>query len=427
MSFLLPLSAQKSHNIKITIEDIPEKVLYLKGFCGSSAALMDSAVIKHKKDFTFKGKAALPSGIYDVVNADDVVLMSLIIDKERNFSVKTKFLQPLEWKSFEVEGSEDNDPYLVYQIRSRYSCQNPEELAQEYIQSSPKSLLAKYLSAKYFMSQMPDFQSEDSVALQYAWLTDHYFDNIDFSDARLLHTPINVGVKYYFSQVVFPNPDSLKYRVSQFVAKTSQCEEVKNYYLRELYDLFNNDSPLGNMMLVYLYDNYCPDGNCEWLEPVQARVFKRNVVRMRRLLPGAEIPALEAFDRDAQLVKTKDLQNDFIVLWFWDPDCDDCVEQTPKLYDFYKQNKDLYNFEVFACSITDDLDRWISFISKNDLNWINVSQAKGEFNYDFVDYFDILTTPGIYLIRKDHTLVSGQFPIEELQDYLVKEYLNNEK
>ena len=151
------------------------------------------------------------------------------------------------------------------------------------------------------------------------------------------------------------------------------------------------------------------------------------VDRKRRLLPGAVVPPLEAYDSDGNILKTKDISSDYIVLWLWDPDCDDCVEQTPKLYDFYKKNRDLYNFEVYAISITEDVDRWRAFIESNHLDWQNVSFGKGEPNYNFADYFDVLTTPGIFLIRKDHTIVASQFPLEELQDHLFYEMYKSEK
>lgn len=125
-----------------------------------------------------------------------------------------------------------------------------------------------------------------------------------------------------------------------------------------------------------------------------------------------------AYDAQHNSVSTKDIKHKYIILWFWDPDCDECVELTPQLRDFYDIYKDYYDLEIYAVSITDDYDRWDDFIRKNQLTWINVSYAIGEPNYDFVDYFDLITTPGIYIINSKHKIIARQFPLDELHEKL---------
>ena len=427
---LTSLRAQEGYDITISIENVPDKMLYLVGFYGDNAILFDSVKVKHKSDFYFKNnKGKMPSGIYWLINKNRDVYMELLVDKDRHFTIKTTMDQLWNWR--EMTNTEENKVFFGYQLRAAYA-EDVHELVQEFVDRSPESLLAKYLKAKYLSDNVskvlatePD--DADVAEQQYAWLVEHYFDNIDLADERLLHTPLHFDLAQYFRHIVIPHPDTLIYRIDQFLARTGSCEETRHYYLRQLYQLFNDDTPEGNAVLVHLYDTYCLGGGCSWLEPAQARVFKRMVDRKRRLLPGAAVPPLEAYDLDGNVLKTKDISADYIVLWLWDPDCDDCVEQTPKLHDFYQKNKQLYNFEVYAVSITEDVDRWRTFIENNHLDWLNVSYGKGEPNYDFADYFDVLTTPGIFLIRKNHTIVASQFPLEELQDHLFYEMYKSEK
>ena len=430
LCILTSLRAQEGYDITISIENVPDKMLYLVGFYGDNAILFDSVKVKHKSDFYFKNnKGKMPSGIYWLINKNRDVYMELLVDKDRHFTIKTTMDQLWNWR--EMTNTEENKVFFGYQLRAAYA-EDVHELVQEFVDRSPESLLAKYLKAKYLSDNVskalatePD--DADVAEQQYAWLVEHYFDNIDLADERLLHTPLHFDLAQYFRHIVIPHPDTLIYRIDQFLARTGSCEETRHYYLRQLYQLFNDDTPEGNAVLVHLYDTYCPGGVCSWLEPAQARVFKRMVDRKRRLLPGAAVPPLEAYDLDGNVLKTKDISADYIVLWLWDPDCDDCVEQTPKLHDFYQKNKQLYNFEVYAVSITEDVDRWRTFIENNHLDWLNVSYGKGEPNYDFADYFDVLTTPGIFLIRKNHTIVASQFPLEELQDHLFYEMYKSEK
>ena len=48
-------------------------------------------------------------------------------------------------------------------------------------------------------------------------------------------------------------------------------------------------------------------------------------------------------------------------------------------------------------------------------------------NYDFINYFNILTTPGSFLIDKDHKIIMRSFSLDELQDFFQKTYKNSEE
>jgi thiol-disulfide isomerase/thioredoxin len=104
----------------------------------------------------------------------------------------------------------------------------------------------------------------------------------------------------------------------------------------------------------------------------------------------------------------------YTVLWFWDPDCEHCVEYTPKLCEFYTKYNELYDFEVIAYSVTEDYDRWKKLIAEYQLYWYNTSYVIQEPNYDVVEYFNFNDTPAIFIIDKQHKIVARQFPVDEL-------------
>ncbi|MBR6903347.1 MAG: thioredoxin family protein, partial [Bacteroidales bacterium] len=113
---------------------------------------------------------------------------------------------------------------------------------------------------------------------------------------------------------------------------------------------------------------------------------------VRKIAPGAQIPELTAYDIDGKQHSTNEIQTKYTILWFWDPDCDHCQEQTPILHDLYQQRADELNFEVFAVEVNDDYPRWKAFSEMNDLgDWINLSTSMGETSVDYIEYFDIVT------------------------------------
>ena len=136
---------------------------------------------------------------------------------------------------------------------------------------------------------------------------------------------------------------------------------------------------------------------------------------------------------DSQLLRlntSNDITTKYTVLWFWDPDCDHCQEQTPILHQYYNELSDSLDFEVFAVEVNDDYDRWKAFSEKHELNdWINLSTSMGEPNVDFIDYFDIVTTPVVLLIDNSdgYAIKARQISLEEIIDLMKNNTDDNEK
>jgi len=42
---------------------------------------------------------------------------------------------------------------------------------------------------------------------------------------------------------------------------------VKNYFLKYILFKFYDDLPSHDAVIVHLYDTYCSNGTCEWLDP----------------------------------------------------------------------------------------------------------------------------------------------------------------
>jgi thiol-disulfide isomerase/thioredoxin len=177
-------------------------------------------------------------------------------------------------------------------------------------------------------------------------------------------------------------------------------------------------------VFVYLVDNYVTKTNTEFISESERSVFKRMADRKRATLVGHKVPVFESFTNERLKISTAEMPAKYTILWFWDPDCEHCIENTPQLYEFYSKYQNLYDFNVIACSVTEDYDRWIAFIKRYNLDWFNTSYAIAEPNYDAVDYFNFNDTPAIFIIDKQHTIVARQFPVEDLIE--VFEALQNE-
>ena len=419
-SYTVCSQQENGYNIKIAIKEIESGTYYLQGNYGYQNYIADSVVVKKQVPILFKSKdKTLPSGIYSLKNQNNDELFKFMVDKSRNFTITTALNYP--YTQATIEGSEENIVFFEYQKMKIPGDEKLMVYLKNLTDVMPNTLLATYVMAEEYRLDIdiPSFTADDEMVnavAEYNYLKDHFFDNINFNDSRILRMPIDYGISLYFMQIIDQKFDTINKEIDRFLKKMAENDEVKHYFLQYLYQMYNNGNPAYDGVLVHLFDNYCPDGRCQWLPDYASDRLAREVKRKRITLPGKEIPPLVAYNLEKKPVTTKEITRSNIVLWFWDSDCDDCVELTPQLFELYDTYKDAYDFEVFAVSVTEDFERWERFIKEHELNWINASYAQGEPNYDFIEYFDIFTTPAIFLINKEHIIIDRQFSIKELLD-----------
>jgi thiol-disulfide isomerase/thioredoxin len=106
----------------------------------------------------------------------------------------------------------------------------------------------------------------------------------------------------------------------------------------------------------------------------------------------------------------------FTVLVFWDPTCSHCKIEIPKLLHYYDSVKTSKSIEVFAVGIESDMEVWKKYIRDNKLDWINVSDLYNQ-TY-FRDFYDIYSTPVIYLLDERKRLIAKRLDTEKLSMFI---------
>jgi len=390
----------QGYKIKVKSNSAEESYIYLIDNQFSKKIILDTCRLKTTKKGSymnafFKSNAEIPLGLY-TLECNGKVLSTLALGGKETCIFKLDLT------------TENRNPSLPV-------------LPLKPAQNSPfHALIQKYEWASTHAALIP----KDTANRVFQFATDsarlywknQLFTNCFLNDENLLHTPLDYDkrILFYFTKCVKSNTDSLKQAVDELLNQAGQSLILHKYYLNLLLSLFRNADHAYDEVVVYIFEKYCPSETCEWLDPTWNRIFKNRVARINKLINGATVPALEAYDVNEKLISTDSLHHKNIVLWFWDPDCDHCVEETPKLFQKYKKLKEKYDLEVYAISITDDFQRWQSFIEKHKLDWINVSYSMGTPNYDFIDYFDLMFTPSIYLIDNNHRIIAHSFNVLDL-------------
>jgi peroxiredoxin len=404
------------YNIVFKPLNVNDKYLYLKGVYGNKTYIVDSAKYA-KKQYVFKNnKKELPSGFYWIQTQEETVLADFFVDNTRTFTIEGTE------KEVVFVNSEEN---LVYQQFKKDLLEGND--LGHYYYTSPESLLAKYILAQYIPVPVPSFQwgtqGQNAAAQKYyQFLIDHYFDNIDFKDIRLMYTHLDVELKDFFMESLYPQTaenvissiENLFKRILDENPTPAQMD-VRDFYLKKLVHLYINADSKFDEVFAYLVDNYVSKlTNSNFISDSEISVFQRIADRMRKTFVGQTVPVFESFTNDHHKISTAEIPAKYTILWFWDPDCEHCLEYTPQLCDFYTKYHNLYDFEVIAYSVTEDYDRWIAFIKKHHLEWFNTSYAIEEPNYDVVEFFNFNDTPAIFIINKQHQIVARQFSVDEL-------------
>lgn len=413
----------KKYNIKVlTNSDFPK--LYIQGFYGNDYYLVDSAVVKNGVAVFKKNKCELPCGVYllavfDPSHSFTNIIGEFIINKNAKLLIRhnqhTDSASHYVVNDLAIDGSPEND--VLYAFRNRLMTvytPNVREVCEEYLKTMPESFAAKYIMAAYGTYQMGRNTPEQDLAKDMQMI-----DDLDYSEPRLLHSPV-ANFKSIDRWVMREDDSDSIIASMDNILQRCKNEIVKNYYLKHFFTMMDVHDPVYDPVLVHLYDNY----SHEWIEEGREGAIKRKIETLHRVLAGAKIPELISHDIDGKPHSTNDIKTKYTVVWFWDPDCDHCQAMTPVLHQMYTEHADDYNFEVFAVEVNDDHDRWKQFSDEHNLwDWINLSTSNGEQNIDFIEYFDIMTTPVLLLVDNSnyHTIIARQMSLSELQKFFETE------
>lgn len=380
---------KKGYDIKVILADKPEmegESLYLMGYYGDEHNYIDSCRVK-KGIARFKSGVLLPDGYYLISDKQSYIL-HIVVEQNRNFTISSET----------VSNSIENQTYQNFSKHFIGSTQEDFIFAEALCAANPNALVSKYIK-----------------------LETYGLDSCDATESRMLRHPV-------FATEIYEKLVSADIAtIDQVLDRFGATSEIGKYYLAKMLKYYNmdNNAPFDDI-LVHLYDKYYVPNHLQLYSDTYERTLKRAVMRKRHTLIGAEIPHLEATNAEGKRETTENPQHAYTVIWFWDPDCEDCQEETPILSKMYQEHSEEYDFEVFAHSLTADIERWKKFSKEWGLTWPNTCSEVGESNYDFIDYFSIVTTPCCLLIDKDHKIIMRQFSLEQLEEFFQNNQQNNE-
>lgn len=289
----------------------------------------------------------------------------------------------------------------------------------------------------------------------YKYYRDHYFDNIDLKDDRMLNTPMfhNKMEDFFSKKMLIQHPDTIVKYAYWFLDQMDQKSEMFKYCLTHITSTSEKSNIMGmDKVFVRMGQRYYCAKNIEnkpiayWMAEDKLDELCKKVEVNKNLVQGVVPP--NVILRDTTETKWLDfysIKADYTILYFWDPECGHCKKVTPKLGQLYTEKLKARNVEVFAIgkAIGEDFEKWKKFIKTHNLTFINVALTdklyklaqedarslvpafpgeKGKpttlQSLNYQETYDIFSTPRVFILDKDKKIVAKQLSISQLEDFL---------
>ena len=442
----------EGYDIKITIKNLKEGgKCFLADYYHGSQYKQDSAISNNKGELFFKGTKKYNQGVYLIVTPDKKYF-DFIMDAEQHFTIETDTSNYV--KNMKVKGSEENKSFFDYQnfmfdkqkqiepLRDQYKTYKDnkdsakaiqdrmnvidkavKDYKHNFIKNSPSTFVGKLLK---LMEEpvipdaptLPNGKKDSTFA--YKYYKAHYFDNFDFSDERLLRTPIfDTKIKQYLEKTTVQHPDSIAVSAFYIIEKGRANPEVFKYLINWLVYLYESSNIMGmDAVFVQLVEKYYVTNQVTWIDSTQNYNVTNKAFRLKPILLGKQAVPIELPDSLGKYIPLYNIKSKYTVLVFWEPGCGHCKKEIPKLFELYKTKLKARGVEVYAVNSESKADEWKKFIIEHKLDWINVHEPDDYKRAVAKSYYYIQTTPSLFLLDENKIIRAKRIDADKIEDVI---------
>ncbi len=439
----------QGYKIKVKINGIQDTTLMLGHHFGGKKYVKDTVQIDKNGIAIFKGEEKLPGGIYIVV-LPGMTYFEILINGDQNFSVETDTTDFVN--NMKISGSVENQLFNDYQ---RYMVKQQKKLSElrkelekinddsdstkiikeqlkkvdkgvkdywnKILIDYPNTFLSKIIKAMINPEiPEPPVDEEGNITdslFQYRYYKEHFFDNIDFSDDRLLRTPIFENkIKQFFTKTVMKVPDSIIVEADRIIEKSKANKDVFRYVVVYLLNYYETTKIMGmDKVFVSIAEKYYLTGEAYWADSTMLAKFEERVRKLKPTLIGEIAHDIKMQTNTGEYVTLHQVNAKYTILVFWEPDCGHCKKVVPKIYKISEKFKDK-GVKAFAVYTQADKEEWLKFINEHSLDWLNVYDPYHLSNYR--NFYDIYSTPVIYLLNEKKEIVAKRLAVEQIEKLL---------
>lgn len=465
-----------SQKIRLKVDGQKDTTVFLTRYYGSKLFYADTAemkggVVEFSKKTLKPGMYALfmPNQKYFefIVNNEEVQIETSMADlmgamkvkksdENKEFVAYVQFLQKERVKATELtkrrETLKKEDPeYALIGKQVDEISKGVADYQLNVIKNNPTKLVSKVIKMSMDV-KIPDAPKNEKGEVidpmyQLKWYRQHFWDNIDLTDDRLVNTPVfGQKVEAFFGKnLIVPHPDSILAVAFPFIDGLKKGSEVFKFTVDYLtnYAAKSNQMGMDKVYLKMVKRYYCAHDAAGksyafWMSEEKIKTACEDIDLKLKLVQGEVPPNVILPDTNGVWKNFYSLKSDYTILYFWDPDCGHCKKTTPKLQKLYADKLKARNVEVFAIgkATGEDFEKWKKFIKDNGLSFINVGLTQKLYeaalenasqfvpkyttieSLNYSTTYDLYATPRIIVLDKDKKIIAKQLTISQLEDML---------
>ncbi|KAA3631447.1 MAG: DUF5106 domain-containing protein [Bacteroidetes bacterium] len=439
-----PKSEPESPNIEIQVEGLAAGKSYLIGIFTDQQYRIDSAQIDATGKMLYSREEPYPPGFYMAWFPTNETIQ-ILIDQDQTFSIKTK--AGSIYPSISVTGSVDND--LLYQNLNFQFDQQPKfnSIAQQLkgvaegspqyqeLKNQENQLIAErksHLDAIFkdhpnsFFTifkkagqnpEVRDVRNPDGTVnnnLQVYLYRSEFWKDVDFSDERLLYTPVIANkLNRYISEITVQNQDSIIKSAKILVDQVLDHPEYFKYFANSItlkYEPTKTTLMDPEAVYVFMVQNYFTKERAFWSQEVEVNALQQRAGEMAGSLLGKKGPDVQTKDINGQMKSIYEMTAPYIVIFMFNPDCDHCQEEAPELVKFYREWKNK-GVDVFTIALDTEEAAWRSFIKSSGLPGTHVHDPT---NRSIYGKYYVDNTPEVYVLNPDRTIIGKNLKINQI-------------
>jgi thiol-disulfide isomerase/thioredoxin len=447
-------AANDGYLIRFQVKGMKDTICLIATYYGNGTYVKDTVKVDAAGRFTFKANADFPKGIYLAV-INDKSYFEFIVNNDRKFSMetdrkdlsgkmvitgspenqlfydylkynKTRFAEIQAVQKLIVRGKTSKDSIKLLNDKSEAINKEIIRYKLEIAEKHPSSFVAFFINAMREpevpeIPTLPNGRKDSTFAYRYTKA--HYWDGTDFTDDRLLRTPVfDNKLKKYFDKILYQNPDSIIKETDILIEKARPNPEMFKYLVWYATYHSENSEIMGfDRIFVHVVDSYYLTHEATWERPAVVENLIKKANKIRPLLIGQIPPNMVMLDTNNQPLSMYSVKSNFLILFFWDPDCGHCEQEIPKLKDFYNKQKDTLGLKIFAVCSDTSLVKWKSTIRKKKMEWINVNGPR-TLTGDYHEQYDITTTPVVYILNNRKEIIAKRLVTDQFLQFF-KNYI----
>jgi thiol-disulfide isomerase/thioredoxin len=447
---LFPALVHAQYQIKIKATNTADSIAYFRGTVFDDKNYIPKDTIKlYKGNYTVAAKKPIIGGIYFLYFPKSKQKVFFSLENLDSIKVEIRGANYLDSIKF---SNKVNQQFVEYQLLEKKLSNYDTNYAAELAKGKKFNLAQKAAFFQPKTSQLVSYRTtllknlkqvnalfvhlntlnilDSSVPSRKNYIgRNELIKRIDFKNPKLLFTPniknvLNEYYSYYPLQA-----DSLNKGLDTVMNKVDGKSNMSIYITDYFIKLLHNREIVNNTeAYTYYLEKYILNQKYKISDIKQLDQLKTELANLKSLQLQDTCVNMILKDTAGQVQNLQEFasQNKFTLIIFYDPTCEHCKVELPKMDSTINLLENTYNIKVGRYAVCNEpslpASIWKDFIVKYNLNknYINVNLAN---NMDLRKSYDAFTNPIFYLVNNKGILLGKKLSPQTVRNLILANYL----